>query len=58
MMASMHSQLADLYDERAKLTAAFGPLTIDQIVALVDSLRAQVESFYATQDPTRKGDTA
>ena len=44
MIASMSEQLAELYAEREKLTAAFGNLDSDELIAHVRRLEAAVAS--------------
>lgn len=51
MIASMSEQLAELYAEREKLTAAFGNLDADQLIAYVRQLQATTATA-GTQEVT------
>jgi len=46
----MREQLEDLYADRERLVEATGLLTTDDIIALIDGMRTQLEALYAERD--------
>ena len=52
LIASMTDQLEDLYRDRERLVEATGVQTVEDVIDLIESMRAQLDVLYAERDET------